>query len=95
MKDGVFISGSASLPHTTIHYLFRGTGEVLLRAYCMLGGVLTMCLWHLSCAYRRCRETRTGVWDPRGKSRLQGACPPCWAAVEDRSRMGRGVKGEG
>ncbi len=37
---------------------FCGTGEVILGTYCVLGGVLTLCLWHLHCAHRRCRGDR-------------------------------------
>lgn len=62
MKDGVFISGlaslSQSLPHTTIHYLPVGQGKLSWGPIvCLVEFWLfvSVCLWHLYCAYRRCR----------------------------------------
>lgn len=45
---------------------FRGTGEVVLGTHCVLAGVLTVCFWHLYCAYRRCWGGDQG-WRPRSQ----------------------------
>lgn len=71
---------SVAKPATHHHPLsFRETGEVILGTYCVLGGVLTVC--YCVCGTFTVHtggvgETGDAVSDPRGKSWLQGACPP-------------------
>lgn len=77
--DCVFISGSASLPHTAIHYLSVGQGKsswgpiVCLREFWLC---VSVCFWHLYCAYRRCRG-RPGRWRPRSQRKASAPGGVC------------------
>lgn len=90
-EDCVFISGSASLPHTAIHYLSVGQGKSSWGPIVCLLGVLTVCvsvfLAPLLCIQEVSGEPGDGDPGPRGKPRLQGgsvfSCGPCWACWKE------------
>lgn len=84
MKDGVFISGlaslSLSLPHNTIHSFLWDRGSYLVDLLYALWSFdwVCQCLWHLYMHTGGVGESRAAILYPRGRSWLQGPCPPLW-----------------